>query len=264
MSGTLLKAMAVNRSLFNQTVGYGTEGEVFRHEHVKWSYTGYSLSNYVFDLHFQEESVQDEVEAVLRTFQTKQASTTWIIDPFCTPATITTVLDRYPRSDKGEFTAMALRMSDFSEHRQPPEDFSIQEATSQADLEVWGKVVCDGFGIGGAQAHEYQRLCVNAALASGPDFTFRQFVGFRAGKPICATSLLLDGAMAGIYWVTTIPEARRQKAALTLLSHVLTLAQTQGYEWSVLQATPMGANVYTILGFREYYRETYFDGVTLP
>ncbi|GCE30965.1 hypothetical protein KDA_64490 [Dictyobacter alpinus] len=263
MDETLLKAMASNRSLFNQTLGYGTEGKVSLNAEVCWSYTGYPHSNYVFDLHFREESVQEKVETVLRIFQEKQAPTTWIIDPLCTPDTLATVLSRYPHAYKGQFTAMALQLRDFSEYEEQPEDFSLAEASSQADLEVWGKVLCDGFGIGENQAHEYQRVYINAAQAAGPHFTFRNFIGFRAGKPICATSLLVEGTMAGIYWVTTIPEARRQKAAATTLSRVLALAKKQGCEWSVLQSTAMGAGLYASLGFREYYRETYFEDLTL-
>ena len=76
--------------------------------------------------------------------------------------------------------------------------------------------------------------------------------GTIAGEPVATVALFLGAGVAAIEHVVTIPQVRRQGigAAITLMA--AQEARAQGYRISVLTSSPMGFNIYSRLGFREY------------
>jgi ribosomal protein S18 acetylase RimI-like enzyme len=68
-----------------------------------------------------------------------------------------------------------------------------------------------------------------------------------------ASSLLhISAGAAGLYWIGTIPKARRQGIATALTRHTLQHAQSLGYDRAVLQASNAGVSIYRALGFKAY------------
>ncbi|KAB8314073.1 GNAT family N-acetyltransferase [Tolypothrix campylonemoides VB511288] len=61
----------------------------------------------------------------------------------------------------------------------------------------------------------------------------------------------LDAGVAGIYYVATLPKARRQGFATALVLAALHKARALKYSVGTLQALQMGVNVYTQIGFQE-------------
>jgi GNAT superfamily N-acetyltransferase len=75
----------------------------------------------------------------------------------------------------------------------------------------------------------------------------------RSGR-IVGTALLHfsadDDRRCGLYWVSTIPEARRVGVASGLTQHAISLARNAGKTRMVLQSSSMAVPLYLQLGFQ--------------
>jgi GNAT superfamily N-acetyltransferase len=64
----------------------------------------------------------------------------------------------------------------------------------------------------------------------------------------------MGAGTAGIYFVMTIPEARRQGIGAAITLKALQEARELGFQTGVLGASSMGHSVYKSIGFKEYCR----------
>ncbi len=76
------------------------------------------------------------------------------------------------------------------------------------------------------------------------------FAVFDGVVPIASATLLVDGAVAGIYDVAVSPGARRRGTAKAMLSTLLSVAKEKGCEYATVQSLPTVAGLYEALHFR--------------
>jgi len=86
-----------------------------------------------------------------------------------------------------------------------------------------------------------------------PEIT-QTYIGWLDGKPVATSLLQLGGGVAGIFSVTTIPEARRKGIGAQVTLYPLLQARDRGYKVGVIESSEMGFDVYQSLGFNEYCR----------
>ncbi len=71
---------------------------------------------------------------------------------------------------------------------------------------------------------------------------------------MATASLYIAAGVAGIYFVMTIPKARRQGIGAAITLAALQDAKEIGYSLGVLGSSDLGASVYRRFGFQEAYR----------
>jgi len=79
----------------------------------------------------------------------------------------------------------------------------------------------------------------------------RLYLAHHDGTPVAGGMLVEDGGVAGIYWVATIPEARRRGFGAALTHYLMCEGHAHGCDIAVLAASAMGKPVYARLGFAE-------------
>jgi ribosomal protein S18 acetylase RimI-like enzyme len=84
----------------------------------------------------------------------------------------------------------------------------------------------------------------------GLDLPVRNYLGYLNGRPVSTSTVFYGGGVAGIYCVSTLPEARGKGIGAAITLKPLQEARDMGYRVGVLQSSEMGFNVYKKLGFR--------------
>jgi ribosomal protein S18 acetylase RimI-like enzyme len=72
--------------------------------------------------------------------------------------------------------------------------------------------------------------------------------------PVAAAQAILSHGIAGIYWVGTVPEARKRGLAEACTRRVGNAAFERGARCVVLQASQQGEPIYRRMGYREICR----------
>lgn len=125
----------------------------------------------------------------------------------------------------------------------PPDPLRIERVETDAQREAFVRTAAVGFGFEAAAG----ALIFTRGFLDRPEV--QAFIG-SVGDEVVATSMLFQsGAVAGIYWVATLPDwrARGFGAAITWAS--VDAGARAGCRVASLQASTMGRPVYARMGF---------------
>ena len=157
-----------------------------------------------------------------------------------------------------DYACMAADLLALNEEFNQPENLIIEPISDKEILNHWINSALIGFGL----SSNSDKTCLDLFSGLGFDMPLRNYVGLMDGKPVATSQLFLAAGVAGIYWVTTIPEARRQGIGMALTLAPLREARAMGYRIGVLHPSDMGRGVYRRLGFNEYGKLSH--GIWIP
>jgi ribosomal protein S18 acetylase RimI-like enzyme len=128
----------------------------------------------------------------------------------------------------------------------------IQPVGCREDLALWRDISFAGFEFPRRTGGQFDRFTATFDLqANSPQ---KNFLAFVQGKPVAASLFFLNAETAGIYFVTTLTEYRKQGIGLELIRATMRYAAKAGARYAVLQSSPDGLSVYQRAGFKEYCR----------
>jgi GNAT superfamily N-acetyltransferase len=131
-----------------------------------------------------------------------------------------------------------------------PAKFRIERVRNGQQLEIWAQTLAQDFGEGEREANWVRDIYRKVGL--GDDVPFRHYLGWMGDKAVATASLFCGAGAAGIYFVMTVPEARRQGIGAAITLAALRDAREMGYRVGVLGASGPGYPVYKRIGFQEY------------
>jgi GNAT superfamily N-acetyltransferase len=152
----------------------------------------------------------------------------------------------------GDDIGMAIDLAALPEAVPAPPKLTIERVGDEPDLDTWVRTLAAGFGEGEREAAWVGEMYRRLGLAEGGPW--HHYLGWLDGAPVATASLFLSAGAAGIYFVFTLPEARRQGIGAAITLAALRDARDLGECVGVLGASVMGYRVYQRLGFRECCR----------
>ena len=149
---------------------------------------------------------------------------------------------------------MAIDLAKLNENARANEDLEIIPVEDNEVLKQWIHVATSGFGM----SPEVEEIWYDFFAETVFDNPFKTYLALLDGRPVGTSQLFTSGGVAGVYNVSSIPEARGQGVGSAITLAPLIEARKRGYHVGVLQASSMGYNVYRKLGFDDFGKLSVF------
>lgn len=218
-----------------------------------WVYTdpselnGVLLSSFASD---DETYVNAKIDEILDFYTSRHTSFDWTTGPSTYPTNLAMLLEERGFVQVHVTTGMAVDLHALNEQVQVNTSLVIKEVEDLDALRTLCNIEMRGFGTSEEGAQRYYDTYANAGFGIG--LPWHHYAGWLHDTPVASASLLYHAGVAGIYGVSTIPEARRRGVAASITLHALREARDMGYRVAVLSPTDMSEAIYRRMGFQDY------------
>jgi GNAT superfamily N-acetyltransferase len=213
-------------------------------EGLEWVYTGVGLQNRVFNATLKPKSLDAQILSAMQRFARWDVPMNWDLSTSSLPDHLGHELERFGFNHRLSLAGMALELPHLQPQPHRPELFILP--VDRTNLGVWAKVV------GMANAYPKTRIglfqMVYERTLDQPQW--QHFLVGLGQEILGACSLFEAEGVLGLYWLATLPRARRQGLASAALSSLLQAQQGQ-HRWAVLQSPAPSLGLFGRLGFIE-------------
>jgi ribosomal protein S18 acetylase RimI-like enzyme len=235
-------------------------GGVQRDDAVRWTIGGSPIDyhNAVVAASLDESSADRVIAESLEALKAHGVPGCWHVGPSMRPLDLGERLLAAGFTYGGSEPGMALRLADLGTPAEPtqvgesaaslPDTLRVVRVSTTEQLDVWVETLGQGFGEGPREARWVGEVYRRLGLAD----PWRHYVGFVDDRPVGTATIFLTGDVAGVYFVMTVPEARRRGLGRAITQAALEDARASGAQYAVLGSSAAGRSVYASLGFREY------------
>ena len=250
-SAALLQAMDENLWAFWRDYGRGPGAELHEGTDLRWFASGVPLAvfNGVPHVRLAEDGVGPALARIQASVSRRGVPAMWWVGPNSRPADLAARLERHGLTLARTMIGMAIELGALDGEVAAPTGLRIEHVRGPEMRRLWARLLGEGSGFGGVAA---QALAdIEANLPDADYLRKPRYIGFLSGRPVGTSVLVPAAGLAGVYAVSTIPDARGRGigAAMTALPFIE--ARAQGYRMGILQATAMGHAVYRRLGLRD-------------
>jgi len=124
-----------------------------------------------------------------------------------------------------------------------PADLQIRPVSNDEELTLFQATAEAGFNMPFSLP---QRL-LSPRFRDHP--TISMFLGCVRDRPVSTSCLVTTGPVAGVYWVSTLPDYRGRGYATAVSWHAVKAGEALGCDMATLQASIMGRPMYNKMGF---------------
>jgi ribosomal protein S18 acetylase RimI-like enzyme len=249
-----VEAIENNRFDAFASLGRSSHGEVHEETDMLRIFTNISvlspLCGWIFRVQFPVIDLDRKIDQALSDFASKKIPVIWNTGPSTQPPDLETHLLRHGLTPLFELAGMGIYLDALTGDLNTPTDLEIKPVAEPETLEQWADIFTKSFNVYGNMEESIYQLFAN--LVFDPDVPWYHFLGVRDGAPVATSAMYISAGVAGIYFVGTIPEARKRGIGSAVTWAPLRMAKEIGYTIAVLHASPMAVNMYRSLGFQEY------------
>jgi GNAT superfamily N-acetyltransferase len=248
-----------NGAEFLVALGRAAGAEERREPHLHWVIGNSPLDyhNAVVYANLAPDTADIEIAASIAAFRRHRVPGTWHVGPSMRPLDLGERLLQQGFTYGGYDIGMAAGLGRLPDHLPVPAGLTIERVRDEQGLLAWINTLAQGFGEGEIEAQWVGEMYRRIGLDD--NVPWRHYLGWLNGEPVATASSFFGAGVAGIYFVMTVPAARRQGigAAVTLIA--LQEAHGLGYRIGVLGSSLPGYSVYKRLGFEEYCRVNLYE-----
>lgn len=229
-------------------------GILHQDEELMWFLTGPNgpngilLTNFIHD---DQNHIDKRIDETLNLFKARQVREVgWRIGPTSNPPDLANYLEVHELNHKATTTCMIMKVTETFIASPQSEHIEIREVLTSDELLLKCTIEKIGFDATDHMAHDYYQTYVQSGF--GHDASWHHYMGWQDGQAVAVAAVLLHQGIAGIYGVATLPHARKQGIATTLMHHILREIARLGYALVTLSPTEMSDALYRRLGFQDY------------
>lgn len=214
--------------------------------------------NVVASARFMPATADRRIGEIAAAFAERRTSFLWWRADFHTPSDLGQRLDRVGIVEVGSSPAMAMDLDRLPPPEAPPEGLDIRAVTDEPGLRAYLKVLRAEPPPAGAPPIFRPEIARAILVHTTPRLPLEpvplRYVGWLDGRPVATSRLSLAGGAAGLYAVSTIPEARGRGIGRAMSLVPLRAARSIGYRIGTLQASDAGYRIYCSIGFADLAR----------
>lgn len=249
----VIRAIEGNAAELLLAMGHAGGGQEIHEPHITWTIGGSPIDyhNAVVhtDLSKTTSSADAVIDGVIAQFRAHGVPGSWHLGSAVEDSDFGERLVMHGFHDAGGEPGMAADLNALREVTSPA-NLTIERVRDERQLNIWAQTLAQDFGEGEREANWVRDIYRTIGL--GDDVPFRHYLGWLDGKAVATASLFGGAGTAGIYFVMTVPEARRRGIGAAITLAALHDARAMGYRVGVLGASGPGYPVYKRIGFQEY------------
>lgn len=247
-------AIEANTAAFLLAIGRAGGGIERNDARIAWTVGGSPIDyhNCVVRADLTAADADAEIRAWLAELRRRGLPGSWHLGPSSRPADLGQRLVRLGFAHADDEIGMAADLNAVPDRVPAPAGLAIERVRDEPALGAWTGTLARGFGEGEREAAWVGS--VYAAIGLGDEVPWRHFLARLDGQPVATSSLFLGAGVGGVYFVFTVPEARRRGIGAAVTLAALHEARALGFRLAVLGSSAMGRSVYRRLGFVERCR----------
>ncbi|MDQ3695809.1 MAG: GNAT family N-acetyltransferase [Chloroflexota bacterium] len=255
MRAALIHAIEANSVEFFLAMGRAIGAEERQTPAIHWI-IGSSPADYhncVVRADLSPATVDAAISASIERFQAHGVSGSWHVGPWMRPDDLGTRLAAHGFVHDSDDIGMAVWLDRLAKDSPGPAGLTIERVVDEAGLAAWTAVAAPSF-LGDGEPETAWIKEVYRRLGLTGDVPWRHYVGSLDGEPVATATLFVGGGAAGVYFVATLPAARRRGIGAALTLAALRDGRALGEQIGVLGASEAGYSVYRRLGFEALCR----------
>ena len=202
--------------------------------------------NSVFDARFNE-NVNERIDSAKDFFRHRgRLSFTWHISPSSRPENLSEMLVARGGELLESMPYLVVRLEDVPRDFPSPASFSCQSVRTHEMLAAWTSIYCGARGYGESSDQLFK---VFADLDLTETSPLQLILGYLGDDPVATYSVFIDGEIAGLYSLSTLPEARGYGIGTAISVAAADLAIEYGCQTAMLLSEHPSRNICKRLGF---------------
>lgn len=248
----VIRAVEENPAEYLMLLGNAGRGLERNDAGIRWTIGGSPIDyhNCVVHTDLPADEADAAIADVIEHLRAARVPGSWHVGPSMRPADLGERLLRHGFTFAGDEPGMAVDLHVLREDVPAAPGLRIERVRDNAQLDTWAQTLAVDFGEGAPEANWVRDMY--RVIGLGDDVPLRHYLGWLDDEPVATATLFLGAGVAGIFFVMTVPQARRRGIGAAITLAALREGRELGYHVGVLGASEAGTKLYERLGFETY------------